>query len=167
MSKKSPTSKDDDESISLVPADLVQSRKVPLDPSSSLTQAEGAASVRGFHQSRKGPAWSLSPVRWRELKEGAASVRSIGRKSERGTGLRRYPRTHFLRNGNPGHFGAVRGASKKRNLFPGGVRIERVLGTPERRPLPGDVRCLARRIPCVWEGADCSSLPRNTDDAHS
>ena len=82
MSKKSPTSKDDLESISLVPADLVQSRKVPLGPSVQfhfVELKEGAASVRAFHQSRKGPAWCLSPVRWRELKEGAASVRSIGR----------------------------------------------------------------------------------------
>ena len=38
------------------------------------------------------------------------------------------------------------------DLFPGAVRIERVLGTPERRPLPGDVRCLAHRIPCLGGG---------------
>ena len=76
------------------------------------------------------------------------------------------PRTHALQHGNPGHFGAVRGVSKM-VLFPGAVSIERVLGTPERRPLPGDVRCLAHKIPCIWEGAYCSSLPRITDDAHS
>ena len=84
MSKTSPTSHEAKKPRWMVPADLVQSRKVPPDPSVQFHEVElkeGAFSVRGFHQFRfrKGPACSLSPVRWRELKEGAASVRSIGR----------------------------------------------------------------------------------------
>ncbi len=37
-------------------------------------------------------------------------------------------------------------------LFPGAVRIERVMNNPERRASSGDVRCLARKIPCMGGG---------------
>ncbi len=46
---------------------------------------------------------------------------------------------------------AVRGVSKN-SEFPGGVRMGRVVDNPERRTFSGDVRCLARKIPCVGGG---------------